>query len=690
MKKFILQRPLWVVPILIWTAVVAASLAWNWRSLERHAAAVAENRAHFVFKMVESVRLWNARHGGVYAVVDHDTLPNPYLEVPEREVETPSGRVLTLINPAYMTRQLSAVVEELSGNIVHITSLKPINPINEPVPWEREALQAFEQGAEDWTEFTGSGKDAVYRYMEPLLTEKACLKCHEQQGYEVGDIRGGISVAFSAGALMTPILQQRGNMVAVHAGVWLLLSGLTLFALSRFRAQMLSLQEAKSEQDALVEKRTRQLREQVDERHEAEAQLRLFIESSGEGIIGLDEQGRCTLVNPVALRLLGYDDAEAVVGQEFDRLIHHSDPDGTPHSPATCPLRAAQREGREVHDDRDLFVRADGRRIPVEYRSHPLFRDGRVIGAVVTFSDITTRKEREVELRKLSKAVQHSPVSVMITDAEGRIEYVNRRFMETTGYQSDEVIGGVATLLQVEGGSPETHPALWETVNAGRVWQGECQSERRNGETFWEQVSVAPIRNDAGGISHLVVTREDITERKALQERIWQQANFDSLTGLVNRHLFQDRLEHHIARARRSGRRFALLFVDLDGFKEINDRCGHESGDTLLRELARRLDGCVRAGDTVARMGGDEFTLILPDIRSKGDVEAVAGKVLDCLAAPVAIGAEEVAISGSVGIAVYPEDGENGSLLMRRADTAMYRAKNAGAGHYRFYGGWEL
>lgn len=686
MKRFILRRPLWGVPVLIWTAVVATSLVWNWRELDRHATAVAENRAHFIYKMVESVRLWNARHGGVYAQVDKDTLPNPHLEVEEREVETPSGRTLTLINPAYMTRQLAGVVEELSGNRVHITSLKPINPGNEPLPWERRALESFERGREEWNAFVGQGRDAVYRYMEPLVTEEACLKCHEQQGYEVGDIRGGISVAFSAGPLMAPILHQRGNMLAVHGAVWLLLSGLTLFALSRFRSQMLSLQAAKSQQDALVEKRTRQLREQVDERQEAEARLRLFIESSGEGIIGVDESGRCSLVNPVALRLLGYDEAEAVVGKEVDRLIHQTDPDGTPHSPETCPLRAAQREGREVHDDRDLFTRADGSRFPVEYRSHPLFRDGRVVGAVVTFSDITARKEREIELRKLSKAVQHSPVAVVITDAEGRVEYVNRRYMETTGFKPEEVTGRTAPLLEPEGTSPETHRLLWQTVLAGRVWQGECHSTRKNGERFWEQVSVAPIRDDAGGVTHLVVTKEDISERKALQEKIWRQANFDSLTGLVNRHLFQDRLEHHIARARRSGRRFALLFVDLDGFKEINDHRGHESGDILLRELGRRLEGCVRAGDTVARMGGDEFTLILPDVGSTGDIETVADKVLACLAEPVAVGDGEVAVSGSVGIAVFPDDGDSGSLLMRRADTAMYRAKNAGAGRYRFYG----
>lgn len=679
-SRLVLDKRFWLLPVAIWSVVVAASFAWNWRELNRHAHDLALNRAQFIFKMVESVRLWNARHGGVYALVNEETPPNPYLEVAERDITTPGGRTLTMVNPAYMTRQLAEVVAELSNIQVHITSLKPINPDNRAQPWEARMLRAFERGAPEQSQMVGTGAESIFRYMAPLVTDKACLKCHQHQGYKVGDIRGGVSVSFDAGPLFTPEQSQRRNLIAIHLSVWLLLAGLTLFALSRFRRQMLSL-------DNLVEQRTDELRHQVNEREQAEAQLRLFIESSGEGIYGVDLEGRCTLVNPQALKLLGFNEPSQMLGKDVHPLIHHSWEDGTPHDVQTCELYGTLREGRPAHSDHDVFWRADGNSFAVEYRSHPICRDGEVIGAVVTFSDISERKAQEAELKKLSQAVEHSPASAIITDSEGRIEYVNQKFSELTGYTPPEVIGETPGLWK-SGRTPQaTYEQMWSTILAGEQWRGELLNRKRNGELFWEEASISPIKDDQGTITHFVALKEDITERKRSEQVIWHQAHHDHLTGLANRQLFRQRLETGIAQSDEGGHTLALLFMDLDKFKPINDRLGHDAGDTLLQEVARRLESCLRDTDTAARLGGDEFAILLPTLNGRDGAEVVADKVLSRLAEPYRLAGEAVGISASVGIALYPDGAHNAETLLQFADTAMYTAKAAGRNTYRFHQG---
>lgn len=563
MQRYILNHTFWLIPLALWTTVVGISFAWNWNALDRHSREIAANRAEFVFKMVESVRLWNARHGGVYVLVDGGTRPNPYLEIDERDISTPSGKPLTLVNPAFMTRQLTYVVEELSDIRVHLTSLKPINPDNAADPWETRALQAFEAGSERVQGFVGQGQDAVYRFMAPLITMKACLRCHEKQGYKVGDIRGGASVSFKATSLLGPQYEQKWNMAGIHFAVWLLLSGLTLFALSRFRTQVLLLKAAKEQQDRVVEQRTAELRQQVQDREQAEEELRLLIDSSGEGIYGLDNAGRFTFCNPMALRLLGYQDDSALIGQSAHQTVHDNCPQGRLSGMNESVLQTALREGLEVHSEEEVFRRADGSTFRVEFRSHPLVRDGHLLGAVVTFADIT--------------------------------------------------------------------------------------------------------------------------ERKALEERIWRQAHHDMLTNLPNRSLFHDRLNQSILRAQRNSEAFAVLFVDLDHFKQVNDTLGHEAGDKLLKQVATRLTDCVRGSDTVARMGGDEFNIILTGVNSRETVESLARKILQQLLKPFVVAGTEQQISASVGIACYPGDGTDQTELLRNADLAMYRAKQEGRNRLRFY-----
>lgn len=688
MRNFILHYRYWALSPLIWGLLMLASLLWNQAEMERKSINLAYDRAQFIFKMMESTRLWSARHGGVYAPITDESQPNPYLKVPEREITTPSGIHLTLINPAYMTRQIGDVVVELSQLYMHLTSLKPINPTNEADAWEELQLKKFERPGvklQGFGELIGKGKEANYRFLAPLRVEKPCLKCHEHQGYKLGDIRGGLSISFAAEPFLAPERQQFYKIALTHLGVWLLLSLLSLVALSRLRTEMLALEAAKARTEDEVLQRTTELRTEIIERQQAEAKLRLLIESSGEGIIGMNAQGFCTLVNSVALRLLGLESAKELLGQSVHEHIHHSHANGLAHSSNVCALYDSLRTGCTIHDENDVFWRADGSHFPVEYRCHPLYSDSGLQGAVITFNDISARKATEIKLRTLSSAVEHSPAAVVITDNRGMIQYVNPHYVAMTGYQPEEVIGKNPRVWQ-SGLTPlATYQEMWKTITAGNVWHHELRNKTKDGRLFWEAMRIAPIKDGEGNITHFVAIKEDISQRKAEEENIWRQANFDSLTGLPNRKLLANRMEQSLALTNRNSGQLAMLYIDLDGFKQVNDTLGHAMGDLLLKEAAQRMQSCLRESDTLARLGGDEFVILLPLIESRQSCEVVAGKLLKTLEQPFDLNGNEGLISASIGIAFYPDDAQDAKTLLLQADDAMYQAKAAGRATWHFY-----
>jgi diguanylate cyclase (GGDEF)-like protein/PAS domain S-box-containing protein len=689
--KLIVNRYYWLLPLLFWAVLAALSLAWNLGDIDHHRRELVTNRARFIFKMVESMRLWNARHGGLYAEVTAGTPPNPHLEVKERDLETPSGRRLTLVNPAYMTRQLGAVIDEITGVRIHITSLKPINPDNKATPWEAAALQQFEEdrNMQEWSAFTlNRSKQEHFRYMAPLVTKKACLKCHEKQGYQVGDIRGGISVTFPPGPLLSPIKQQYRNHIATHIGVFLLLCVLTLLFLQRLRRQFLALEQARAQQEKLVALRTEELRQEAQRHRESENRMRGFIDTSGEGIFVVDAQGRFTLCNPAALRMLGFGDDTPLIGRSVHALLcparDGKRPAGASHC-GDCVIHRSYYRGESVHSDMVRFRRADGITIPVELRSQPLQVEGKASGAVITFADISQRLEREQQLKKLSKALEYSPVAALITDSQGHIEYVNRRFIEESGYLAEELIGNTPALLKSGKTPEETYRSMWERLNHGKPWHGELLNRRKNGELFWDDTAIAPITDDSGKVVNFVAFKEDVTRQKAEVERVWQQANFDTLTGLSNRNHFMEQLALQLNSAQRYGHKCALLFIDLDGFKQVNDTLGHDAGDALLRSAAQRLRATTRSSDLVSRLGGDEFTVIVPQFELCLDVERVAQKLISAIGHPYHIRGQAVTVSASIGIAAYPYDAAGVETLINHADSAMYAAKHRGKNRYTFY-----
>lgn len=289
-------------------------------------------------------------------------------------------------------------------------------------------------------------------------------------------------------------------------------------------------------------------------------------------------------------------------------------------------------------------------------------------------------------LRILTRAVEQSPVSVIITDQEGVIQYVNPKFTCLMGWTREEAVGRKPSFLKGGSNSRDFYRDLWETIKEGREWRGLFHNRTKAGELVWELGSISPIRDEQGRITHFVGVKEDITELKRLQDQLIRLAHYDQLTGLPNRFLFMDRLGRLLARARRHETPFAVLYLDLDAFKAVNDTLGHAAGDDLLAEAGRRLQSCVRESDTVARMGGDEFTVLLEDAGDRDHAGRVARQIVSAISAPYLIQGAEARVGISVGVAFHPWDGGDCDTLLRAADAALYRVKQTGRGGVRFHG----
>lgn len=299
-------------------------------------------------------------------------------------------------------------------------------------------------------------------------------------------------------------------------------------------------------------------------------------------------------------------------------------------------------------------------------------------------SQYVTQQAASIELRKLSTAVEHSPASIVITDNNGIIEYVNLAFCRLTGYSREEARGQHTRILKSDGQPAEYYKAVWDTISSGNEWRGEFFNRRKDGTTFWEFASISPIKDIHGSITHYVAVKENITERKQLLECLDKMAHIDKLTELPNRNLFLDRLNFVIAISRRDNLRFALLYIDLDGFKSVNDTYGHDAGDLILQEAARRFKLCVRESDTVARMGGDEFTIILNHLNQRASASIVAQKIVSEFNVPFTLcGKGDCKIGVSIGISYYPDDSLFSEHLINAADTAMYAVKKSGKNGYR-------
>lgn len=289
------------------------------------------------------------------------------------------------------------------------------------------------------------------------------------------------------------------------------------------------------------------------------------------------------------------------------------------------------------------------------------------------------------QLLVLSKAIEQSPTSIVITDRHATIQYVNPQFTKETGYSSGEAVGQNPRILQSGLTDRSKYLEMWDLLPRGETWAGELVNRRKSGEVYWEEARIAPVRDASGTITHYVAVKLNITDRKLAQDRLIFMASHDVLTHLPNRRLFFDRVTQALELARRNDTKLALLFIDLDRFKPINDNWGHAVGDLLLQALAQRLKACVRAADTVGRLGGDEFVVLLPEVANEEGAVKVAEGIREALRQPFEIADKSLGISASIGIALFPQHGVDAIELARHADEAMYRAKEEGRDRFAVF-----
>ncbi|MBF0192253.1 MAG: diguanylate cyclase [Magnetococcales bacterium] len=299
--------------------------------------------------------------------------------------------------------------------------------------------------------------------------------------------------------------------------------------------------------------------------------------------------------------------------------------------------------------------------------------------------------ERMQELMRLQVTAMETAANVIfITDPHGLFLWVNPAFTQVTGYTLKDVRGQTPRILK-SGLHDETfYQNIWTTIRQGHVWQGEILDCRKDGSLYIQETTISPVRDHHGQVSHFVSVQQDITLRKELERKLREQAEYDTLTGLPNRRLFEDRLSQAIALAERNQGHLALMLIDLDRFKAVNDTLGHEAGDDLLKQAAARMLSAVRRSDTVARLGGDEFTVILHEAIHIARIRPVAEKLLEQLCRPFDLNGREALISGSIGIARFPEDGRDMATLIKNADQAMYRSKHDGRAVFHFFRDPEL
>lgn len=396
----------------------------------------------------------------------------------------------------------------------------------------------------------------------------------------------------------------------------------------------------------------------------------------------LTEHGAIRLCSSAAARYLGIS-VQTLIGQSVTSLLPQlpvrqfissdSRVDAAPHFPTNrwCDFTRQDSEGRTWPLEA-MFIALEG-------EGNPLF--------VLELRTPHTQADSDEKLQRFQEVSEWSGDAVVITDKKGVIVYVNPVFEALTGYSKDELLGHTHARIKANVHEPEFFATMWQTLHANKTYRGQFVNLRKDGSSFYEDKVIRPFCNANGAITHFIATGRDVSERVQIMRRLEHLANHDGLTGLPNRNLFLDRLQQAQAHASRHNSGFALLLLDLDHFKSINDTYGHAFGDAVLQTAANRLKQCLREEDTVARLGGDEFSLILEKAASRHDVQPVLEKMIAQLHHPLILEGLHISIRASIGIAFYPEHGIESHDLLKYADHAMYRVKAAGGNGHVFFEG---
>ena len=413
---------------------------------------------------------------------------------------------------------------------------------------------------------------------------------------------------------------------------------------------------------------------------QSEQRFRATFNQAAVGIAHVALDGRWLRVNHKLCDITGYDE-EALLSRDFQSITHPNDlHDGLEG------MRRMMAGEISSHTVEKRYIRKDGSLVWINLTislAHTM--TGEVDYFIAVSEDITTRKEATEHLRLFARIFDSVNEGIIVTDTDRNMMFVNPAFSAITGYSAAETLGKNPRLLHSSLMDEAFYQKMWRGISETGRWQGEVINQRRDGEKFVEWLSINTLKDQRGEASHYIAVFSDISERKSVEERLAYMAQHDFLTDLPNRLLLMDRLEQAIAHAEREQNKVAIMFLDLDTFKAVNDMLGHQIGDELLQEVANRIRSTARASDTVSRQGGDEFIIMLPEVENADAVASIAANLLEVIAAPYLINGNEIDVTTSIGISVFPEDGRDVNSLIKHADAAMYHAKENGRNNYQFF-----
>jgi diguanylate cyclase (GGDEF)-like protein/PAS domain S-box-containing protein len=410
---------------------------------------------------------------------------------------------------------------------------------------------------------------------------------------------------------------------------------------------------------------------------ESRETFQMLVDSSPTAINILDGN-RLLFVNAAMERLSGYS-REELLDMTVEDLVH---PDSRQQ---VLERIIARQRGEEPPTQYEVqMLTRQGETRWIEVNAARVVYEGRVC-SLASLLDVSGRKRAEEALQLAAEVFDHAGEGVLVTDEHNRIIAANPAFVQITGYALEEVLGHDPRIFSSGRHDKEFYRAMWQDISGRGFWEGEIWDRNKNGEIHAKHLTISVIRDESGRPYRYVGLFTDITQRKQSEELIWRQANFDTLTGLPNRQMFHDRLEQEAKKSHRTGRPMALLLIDLDHFKEVNDSLGHQKGDMLLMDAAGRIVSCVRESDTVARLGGDEFVVILSELEDLESIDRIAQELVEKLGASFKLGPDEVYVSASIGISLYPEDTVMLEGLLKNADQAMYSAKRDGRNRFSYF-----
>jgi diguanylate cyclase (GGDEF)-like protein/PAS domain S-box-containing protein len=404
-----------------------------------------------------------------------------------------------------------------------------------------------------------------------------------------------------------------------------------------------------------------------------------ILEAAGEGLISIDSQGRVIYANELATRILGRE-AAAMIGKLCCEVFCW---DASPGQ-SKCPFLDTVRDGETRQGTRRLRPGDDRSLLLVDYVCTPLVDNGAITGGVIVFTE--AEHQKGVEHDTATEAILDQTMeAVMVTDAGGRISSINRAFTEITGYSQEEAIGETPRLIKSGVHTPHFYAEMWKVLGETGRWCGEVWNRRRNGEIYPQWGSISAVLDGDGKVRNYVAVFSDISKAKQAEEKLFHLANHDTLTGLPNRLNFTEHLANMLERCKRGDSGAAVVFIDLDRFKIINDTLGHAVGDKYLKTIAERLLSATRKQDLLGRWGGDEFVLAMQGVRDPRVITEALTRMQQLLAEPIHLAGHELIPGASMGVALFPDDGRKPADLIQSADAAMYRAKARGRNCVEFY-----